>query len=349
MAAIEPLATGSGPYRIALPDGPSFPAQANASLLDAAAQAGIALPYSCRTGRCSTCKCRVIAGETLAHAAEPGLSAEERSSGWILACVRSAASDLVLDAELLQGTDFPAPRTLPCRIAGLDRMATDVTRVRLRLPPASTFDYLPGQYIDVIGPGGIRRSYSLASAPSPSQALELHVRAVDGGAMSDYWFHHARDNDLLRLRGPLGTFVLRDVAGIDLVLLATGTGIAPIKAILESLPSLDAVQAPRSVTVLWGGRVPADLYLDVAGMPGTHRFIPVLSRTDADWPGARGHVQDVLLDLRPDLSNTAVYACGSDAMIHGARDSLQGAGLPGRRFHSDAFVCSAAATTDEGR
>ena len=139
------------------------------------------------------------------------------------------------------------------------------------------------------------------------------------------------------------------ILSLSTLLLATGTGIAPAKAILESLPRLDAAQAPRSVMVLWGGRTPADMYLDIAGMPGTHRFIPVLSRADADWPGARGHVQDVLLDLRPDLSNAAVYACGSDAMIHGARDSLQGAGLPGRRFHSDAFVCSAAATADEGR
>ena len=167
--------------------------------------------------------------------------------------------------------------------------------------------------------------------------------------MSDYWFNRARTDDLLRLRGPLGTFVLRDVGGLDLVLLATGTGIAPLKAILESLPSLGPAQAPRSVTVLWGGRVPADLYLDISAMPGAHRFVPVLSRAGADWPGARGHVQDVLRGLQPELGNAAVYACGSDAMIRSARDALTGAGLPDRRFHSDAFVCSAAATADQDR
>ena len=152
-----------------------------------------------------------------------------------------------------------------------------------------------------------------------------------------------------RLRGPLGTFFLRDVAGVDLVFLATGTGIAPIKAILESLPGLQPDQRPGSVTVLWGGRVASDLYLDIGSIPGEHRFIPVLSRAGDDWAGARGHVQDVLLGLRPDLGNTAVYACGSDAMIHGARDALLRAGLPERRFHSDAFVCSAAPATDRGR
>lgn len=349
MAEIEPLGSGAGRFRIALPDGASFMARDGASLLDAAAQDGIALPYSCRTGRCSTCKCRVVDGETVALAAETGLTAAEKTEGWILSCVRSAMTDLVLEADVLIGVTLPPARTLPCRIGGIETLAPDILRILLRLPPNSIFDYLPGQYIEVIGPDGIRRSYSLANLSTKDAALELHVRAVEGGAMSDYWFKRARDNDLLRLRGPLGTFVVRDVADIDLILLATGTGIAPVKAILESLPSLEPTQAPRSVTVLWGGRIPTDLYLDIAAIPGTHRFTPVLSRAAADWTGARGHVQDVLLGLQPELGNAAVYACGSDAMIHGARDALVAAGLPERRFLSDAFVCSAATTVDQSR
>ena len=349
MAAIEPLATGSGPYRITLPDGTSFLAQDGASLLDAAAQAGIAMPYSCRTGRCSTCRCKVVEGETVALATETGLTAREKADGWILGCVRTAVTDLVLEVDTLDGLALPPARTLPCRITSIERLAPDVLRILLRLPPAGAFEFLPGQYLEVIGPGGIRRSYSLAANGHAGPALELHVREVQGGAMSDYWFEQAKDNDLLRLHGPLGTFVLRDVAGIDLILLATGTGIAPLKAILESLPALDATDAPRTVTVLWGGRIPADLYLDIAALPGTHRFIPILSRADEEWTGARGHVQDVLLGLQPDLRDAAVYACGSDAMIHGARVALLRAGLPATRFHYDAFVCSAAPTINQGR
>lgn len=326
-----------------------FNAERGTSILDAATAASRLIPYSCRTGRCSTCKCKVIEGETVALAAETGLTPEERADGWILSCVRAATTDVVLEADVLDGLALPPIRTFPCRVASIEKPAPDVLRILLRLPPAGGFGYLPGQYLEVIGPGGIRRSYSLASAADARAPLELHVRAVEGGAMSDYWFEHARADDLLRLRGPLGTFFLRDVAGIDLVFLATGTGIAPIKAILESLPGLGPDQRPGSITVLWGGRVASDLYLDIGSIPGTHRFIPVLSRAGGDWAGARGHVQDVLLGLRPDLSNTAVYACGSDAMIHGARDALLRAGLPERRFHSDAFVCSAAPTTDRGR
>lgn len=334
---------------IRLVSGRAFEASRGESIVAAATDAGITMPYSCRTGRCSTCRCRVVEGESRALSAETGLTAREQADGWILGCVRTAVTDLVLEVDTLEGLTFPPARTLPCRIASSERLAPDVRRIQLRLPPTAAFEFLPGQYLEVIGPGGIRRSYSLAAASPPGAALEVHVREVAAGVMSDYWFHHAKANDLLRLHGPLGTFVLRDVAGIDLILLATGTGIAPMKAILESLPVLDAAEAPRSVTVLWGGRIPADLYLDIAALPGTHRFIPVLSRADGTWTGARGHVQDVLLGLRPDLREAAVYACGSDAMIHGARDALLQAGLPAGRFHSDAFVCSAAPALDQDR
>lgn len=334
---------------VTLNAGSPFFAEPGTSILDAAAAASKVIPYSCRTGRCSTCRCKVVEGETLALSAESGLTAEEQADGWILGCVRTAVTDLVLEVDTLDDLALPPARTLPCRIASIERLAPDVLRILLRLPPAAALEFLPGQYLEVIGPAGIRRSYSLATTAGAGAALELHVREVQGGAMSDYWFHRAGDNDLLRLHGPLGTFVLRDVAGIDLILLATGTGIAPVKAILESLPALDAAQAPRSVTILWGGRIPADLYLDIAALPGTHRFIPVLSRADDQWTGASGHVQDVLLGLQPDLRNAAVYACGSDAMIHGARDALLRAGLPAGRFHSDAFVCSASPTIDQGR
>lgn len=317
-----------------------FESSPGISLLDAAAHAGILLPYSCKTGRCSTCKCRVISGRTSTLLPETGLSDEEKADSWILACARAAESDLLIEAQELGNVTLPPARTLPCKINAIQRMAPDVVRILLRLPPASDFAFLPGQYIDIIGNAGVRRSYSLANASAAGGTLELHIRAIKAGAMTDYWFRQAKNNDLLRLHGPLGTFFLESCAGMDLIFLATGTGIAPIKAILESLPR-EPEQQPGSVTVLWGGRTPTDLYLDIAAMPGTHRYIPVLSRADGTWSGTRGHVQDVLLALLPDLDNTAVYACGSDAMIHGARETLLRAGLPEQRFHSDAFVCSA--------
>jgi CDP-4-dehydro-6-deoxyglucose reductase len=158
--------------------------------------------------------------------------------------------------------------------------------------------------------------------------------------MSDYWFNKAKPNELLRLNGPLGTFFLRDSAGIDLIFLATGTGIAPIKMMLRALGECSPSQRPHSITVLWGGRNTQDLYENLDEIHGEFNYIPVLSRRASAWSGASGYIQDVLLDLKPDLRNAAIYACGSVIMTHAAKTSLIEAGLPFERFYSDSFVSS---------
>ena len=272
---------------------------------------------------------------------ETGLTDAEKAEGWILSCVRSAQTDVTLEVEDLGNVVLPPNKTLPCRISSIDWLATDVIRVMLRLPPTAEFRSIPGQYIDVIGPGGVRRSYSLANANTSDKTLELHIRAVDGGVMSDYWFKQAKANDLLRFNGPLGTFFLRSLDKLHLVFLATGTGIAPVKAVLESLTNIAPEQAPQSVTVFWGGRTAEDLYFTPQAIQAGHRFVPVLSRAAVGWDGVSGYVQNALLATQPDLANTAVYACGSDTMIRSAKASLLAAGLPEARFFADAFVPSA--------
>jgi CDP-4-dehydro-6-deoxyglucose reductase, E3 len=328
-------------HAITTSSGRSFQARADESLLDAALRQGVVLDYSCRTGRCSSCKGRIRSGETTAAHDELGLTAEDKARGFILTCVRQARGPLELEIDDLGDVVLPEAKTLPCRIQSIERLAHDVVRVILRLPPTSALEFLPGQYVDMIGAEGLRRSYSIANAPRADKQIELHIREVPDGAMSRYWFQQAKANDLLRLRGPLGTFFLRGQASKDLVLLATGTGIAPVKAILEGLSGLPADAQPRSLTVYWGGRHREDLYWQPPEQPGL-RFVPVLSRADDGWAGKRGHVQDVMLRDHAYLANTLVYACGSDAMIHSAQAQLHAAGLPDRQFHSDAFVCSAA-------
>jgi len=325
---------------IKLSNGKTFEAPNDFLLLEAATKSGVHLPYSCKTGRCNTCKCKVLRGATKALIAEIGLTEAEKADGWILSCARTATTDVVLEAEDLGDVVIPAAKTQVCRISSLEKLAPDVIKVVLRLPPGVTFNFIPGQYIDVIGPGGIRRSYSLAHAPKADNMLELHIRAVENGAMSQYWFSHSAVNDLLRFHGPQGTFFLRKITHRDLIFLATGTGIAPVKAMLEALPSLPADQLPRSVTVMWGARHERDLYFDIAGLPGIQKYIPVLSRAEEAWQGQRGYIQDALLRNMPDLRNGMVYACGSAAMIHSAKSTLTAAGLPSQYFYYDAFVCS---------
>lgn len=245
-----------------------------------------------------------------------------------------------LEVEDLGEIQVYPTKTLPCRIQSLERLSEDVLRVILRLPPNQKLDYHPGQYIDVIGKDGLRRSYSVANAPVIDMSIELHIRRVPEGAMSQYWFEEAKTNDLLRLNGPLGTFFLRDVSGMDLILLVTGTGMAPIKAMLEGLATGPRARLPRSISVYWGGRIRQDLYWNPAEAGLALRYVPVLSRGDSSWAGARGHVQQAVLQSGATLEDAVVYACGSLAMIDDARAQLVAAGLNGGRFYSDAFVPS---------
>ncbi len=326
---------------VKLTNGREFSASQGKSLLEAALIEGVAWPYSCKTGRCNTCKSKVILGETQALQLEVGLTDAEKKENWILGCVRTACTDLLLEVDDLSNIELPIAKTFPSRISQIDRLAPDVIRVILRLPATMDFRFIPGQYINVIGTQGIRRSYSLANSDFTSKTLELHIREVDGGVMSSYWFTQAKVDDLLRLNGPLGTFFLRETANIDLVFLATGTGIAPIKAMIESIRHLSPELRPKSTTVIWGGRRAEDIYFDIQGTMSVDCFVPVLSRASADWTGANGYVQQALLAVKPDLSNTVVYACGSDAMIRSAKGLLIQAGLTSQNFYSDAFVCSA--------
>jgi CDP-4-dehydro-6-deoxyglucose reductase len=330
---------------VQIPSGKSFDTDGQESLLEAAQRAGVTLPYSCRTGRCSTCKALVRSGETLALHDEAGLTVTERQSGWILTCSRSGRSDLLLDIDDLGDTSLAPARTSACRIHSIDRLSPDALKVVLRFPPGVQQQYRPGQYVDVIGHGGVRRSYSIANAPTPENRIELHIREVGGGAMSHYWFSEARVNDLLRINGPLGTFFVRNVTDRTLVFLATGTGIAPVKAMLEGLASgmADGSGLPRAVWLFWGGRRPEDLYWRPDDLTTPLRYVPVLSRADDGWRGTRGYVQQAAIEHVPDWSNAVVYACGSEAMIQSAQEVLANRGLKAGRFNSDAFVCSAAA------
>ncbi len=318
----------------------AFAQSSGQTVLDAAAKAGINLPYSCKTGRCSTCKSKVHSGQSTAVVDELGLTADEKAQGYVLSCVRSASTDLLIEVEDLGDQVIPEVKTLPARISSLDKLTPDVLSIKLRLPPNTVLTYLAGQYIDVIGPGGLRRSYSVANAIAPDNQLQLHIRAVQGGAMSDYWFNQAKVNDLLRINGPLGSFFMRPLAGLHLVFFATGTGIAPVKAMFEHLANAPVADQPLSTTVYWGGREPQDLYADPTQWHPALRFIPVLSRAPGSWTGMRGYVQKAFLADAPDLTQVVVYACGSDAMIQSAKAALTQAGLPDKRFYSDAFVPS---------
>jgi len=317
----------------------AFSADPTVSILDAARTHGIVLEYSCRTGRCGICKAPVLAGTTDILRHEESLTPEDVAEGLILTCCRSATSDVTLDIEPLDRLAGIEIKTMASRIVSIERLAPDIVRVTLKTPPTSPMRFLPGQYIDVIVEG-VRRSYSLANAPRADGQLELIVKRYKGGILSEYWFERAKANDLLRIEGPFGTFFLREQAPANIVFLATGTGIAPVKALLEELAADPARAARHRLTVFWGNREAESFCWDPVGLGldvGVHHL---LSGNDANWSAARGYVHDAAIRQGIDPDDTVVYACGSNAMITSARAALLALGLPAKRFFSDAFVSS---------
>lgn len=311
------------------------------NILDAAKAHGLVLEHSCKTGRCGICKAKVVGGSTQVLQEESGLSQEEINAGFILTCCRTATQDIELDSEDLGALADIKIQTLPSKIDSITCLAEDIIKVVLRLPPNGTFNFLPGQYINITAKSSIRRSYSIANAPQQSGKIELHIRKVPQGAMSQYWFEEAKVNDLLRFEGPLGTFCVREKPEKNIIFLATGTGIAPIKSILEHLDNSPLHLENRNFYIYWGGRNPSDIYWQPDFNQINPVFNPVLSRSQPlDWQGHKGYVQQAVIADQLDLANAVVYACGSPEMIKDAKKLFIEKGLKDNNFFSDAFVSS---------
>ena len=316
-------------------NGVEFDCLSGQTILDAAKSSNIAIEHSCKSGRCGVCIADVVQGDSVAVVFEEFMNHHNGQSSQILTCCRSPTSDLWLDLEDLGDIGSIPILTLPCRLDSIEYLNDDVARLYLRLPPNSSFEFVAGQYIDLIK-GDIRRSYSIANSPGEDGRVELHIKKVNDGAMSNYIFSDAETNDLLRFEGPMGTFSYRPDDSDYIVLMATGTGISPIKAILESFE----IQPPnKKIYVFWGGRYQKDLYLNFNAEVVEYNFIPVLSRMDIAGYYF-GYVQDAVLGLGLKLSKATVYACGSAKMIESAGQLLVDNGLSPKKFHSDAFVSS---------
>ncbi len=325
-------------FNIEIRNNKSFECDGDTTILYAAKKAGITLEHSCLSARCRSCIVRVKEGKTVNDHEEFVLSEKERSDGYILSCNVKPLSNLKLDIEDL-GVELSEVKTLPCKIQVLDKLSTDILRVVLRLPPNTNFSYIPGQYINVIK-GTIKRSYSIASTSNGDSTIELFIKKYEDGIMSKYWFEEANENDLLRLEGPLGTFFYRDSETKVIILMATGTGIAPVKAILEQISHNYKQFEHKKILVIWGGRYTEDLFWRPEIELKNFTFIPVLSRPDENWKGSIGYVQDVLVSQIHNLENAQVYACGSNEMITSSKLLLAKYGLKENNFYSDAFVSS---------
>lgn len=324
------------------PSGQVFEVAEDQTLLEAALAEGMMLRHSCREGTCGTCKGKVLAGQ-VDHADSDleVLTQAERDEGFALFCRAKACSDLQIHAPEVTELKGISIQKTAARVGSIDRISDDVAIVRLNLPPTMPFNYFPGQYAEVILKDGSRRSYSMATVPGESNQLEWHIRNT-GGTFSRFVYEDLKEKTLLRLEGPFGTFYLRDTDK-PMVFVASGTGFAPIKALLEQLA---AQNNTRPVSMYWGGRQLKDLYMhqwvvDFAKNHDWLTYTPVLSEVaDGDtWDGATGYVHRQVLTDFGDLSGYEVYACGNPLMVDSARkDFTEQRGLDEENFFADAFV-----------
>jgi CDP-4-dehydro-6-deoxyglucose reductase len=327
------------------PSGHHFECEEGETVLAAAIRAGIGLPYGCKNGACGSCKGKVIEGAvTHKPHQQRALTPEEQARGMSLFCCAVPQGDLTIEAREVAGSgDYPV-RKMPTRVAGIRKAAPDVAIITLQLPANEALAYRAGQYIEFLLKDGKRRAYSIAAAPSSlEQTLELHIRHLPGGTFTDHVFNTMKEREILRFEGPLGTFFLREESEKPIILLASGTGFAPVKALVEHMIHL---KSTRPVSLYWGGRRPQDLYMHelcekwAAELPH-FRYVPVISDAlpEDNWAGRTGFVHLAVMQDFPDLRGFQVYACGAPAMVDAARkDYVEQCKLPADEFYADAFT-----------
>ena len=332
------------------PSGRSFTVERDEPILTAAIRQGVGLPYGCKDGACGSCKSRLLEGRVI-HGVHQNkaLSAEEEAGGWILTCQAAPQTDVVVEARTVPGAgEFPI-RKMPTRVTTIIKPAPDVAILQMQLPANDRLQYRAGQYVEFILRDGSRRSYSMANAPHTQDdkpGIELHLRHLPGGKFTDHVFTAMKERDILRMEGPFGSFFLREDSDKPMILLASGTGFAPIKAIIEHLRHAGS---QRHAELYWGCRSKVDLYMHdwmleaAAAMPNL-RYIPVLSESKPEdgWTGRTGFVHHAVMHDHPNLMNHQVYACGVPIMVETAkRDFEMKCGLPDDEFYADAFTSEA--------
>jgi len=324
-------------FTIKLKNNKEFKCDKDSTIFESARKSDINLEHSCLNARCRSCVVKVLSGKTINKEDELVLTEEDKNANFVLSCNAKPLCDLELDIEDLGDITLFEKKIFPSKINVIEKLTDDVIKVVLRLPPNSNFNFNSGQYVNILK-RNLTRSYSIANCSDHKNQLEFFIKNYENGLMSEYFFKEAKINDLLRLEGPIGTFFLRDSNFKNIIFLATGTGIAPIKSILEGLEKSHEQYQNKNLWVIVGARYQEDLFWEPNFKILNIKYIPVLSRQVNDWNGEKGYVQDIVLKQEINLENTQVYACGSNNMINSAKELFFKNNLKENNFFSDAFV-----------
>lgn len=326
------------------PSGHSFACEPGQTVLDAALKHGFAFPYGCRNGACGACMGQLLEGEVeYAEGSYVNMTLAREEAGKALFCQAQPKTDLEIEIKEIGAAKDIQIKTLPVRVHALDKLAPDVMRLQLKLPATQRMPFLAGQYVDFLLKNGKRRSFSMANAPHDDELIELHIRHVPEGYFTSFVFDKLKEKALLRLEGPHGSFCLNEDSDKPIILLAGGTGFAPIKSLMEHLIH---TESQRPVHLFWGARAQVDLYQDElaqswSGEYPSFQYTPVLSEPKAEdqWQGETGWAHEAVLNHYVDsgLSAYETYVCGPPPMVDAARASFVAAGLDADAFYADAF------------
>lgn len=326
--------------------GHSFPVEPGQSILDAALQHGIGLPYGCRNGACGSCIATLVSGSIEYPDGAPDVILPDSPDDQVVICQATATSDLLLRVREVQAEQDISVKILPCRAEHLQRLSHDVMQVQLKLPETERLQFLAGQYIEFILKDGRRRAFSIANAPHQDEYLELHIRHIPGGSFTGHVFDEMKDRALLRIEGPLGSFYLREDSPRPVIMMAGGTGIAPLKGILDHAFYIGFDQP---IHLFWGVQAKRDLYMDALPKAWADKY-PQFSYTavlsdpgaadpeEADaWQGETGFVNEAVLRAYPQLEPFDIYMSGPPAMIEVATPVFVEHGAQLNHLYSDAF------------
>jgi NAD(P)H-flavin reductase/ferredoxin len=324
----------------------AFPCEAGETVLDAAERAGFSLPYSCRKGRCATCEGRLLAGELEVR----GRGSLKGPTDGVLLCQAHPRSAVEIAPTRIVKRALAQRLAIVAKVYRISRPAPDVAVLQLRFPTGTRATFRAGQYLQVLMENGDTRNYSMANPPHTNDGVELHIRRVSGGRFSEAVLNRLDKGHTLRVELPFGEFCLNEDSSKPVILVATGTGFAPMKSIIEDQMKLGM---KRRMQLYWGARTPSDLYLSELLRKWSEHTpsltcTPVVSELSEGWTGRRGLVHHAVLTDHPDLRGFEVYACGNPAMIDAARLDFTTQGrLQLDDFHCDVFVASGSTVSGE--
>lgn len=322
--------------------GHTFEVRSSQTVLQAAIEADIHIPYGCRNGACGSCKAKLISGKVMHDDYQnSAMTDAELAAGNTLLCCARPLEDITVECREVGGLTGIKPRILPARVAKKEQLSHDVISLHLQLPSSERLQFLAGQYLEFILKDGKRRAFSIANAPHDADFIELHIRVIPGGVFSAYVANEMQEKAILRLEAPFGNFFLREDSQKPIIFVAGGTGFAPVKGIIEHMLHNNI---KRDIILYRGARVADDLYMhDLcekwAEFTPHLTYIPVISEPQNDnWQGRTGLVHEAVLADIKDLSSYQAYVCGAPGMCEVAHHSFVAQGLLADEIFSDAFT-----------